>query len=382
MTYIHIDLESVQSPKQPGNPCGDVVLHERTAAWTTLILADGIGSGVKANLAAVMCGSRLMEMLRRGFSVREAFSSLVKTMNESRDPSLPFACFCVARVLNDGEATVLSYEMPPPLLVSPRHASVLPHRTFTLQSAILGEAACHLESGEGLMLVSDGITQAGLGAGLRDGWTIEGAADYVNSLLGEGVVLPALPLAVHDQARRLWRSAGGDDCTAVLGLSRKGVILNVMTGPPAETRDDDAQVARFLAQEGWHVVCGATTAKLVARYLGREVKVVQDVESLLAPPRYEIDGVHLVTEGAVTLNQVYNILGEDPSRYEEDSGVTQLCTLLAIADRVNFFVGTADNPANASIAYRQQGILGRAKIVPLIADRLRAEGKLVVVERV
>jgi hypothetical protein len=120
---------------------------------------------------------------------------------------------------------------------------------------------------------------------------------------------------------------------------------------------------------------------VAARVLGAEVEVVPDTELAIAPPSYRIDGIDLVTEGAITLNQVYNIWDADPATFEEESGVTELRELLALADRVTILQGMARNPASQSVAYRQQGILGRELIIPLIADRLRAEGKLVIVER-
>jgi hypothetical protein len=92
--------------------------------------------------------------------------------------------------------------------------------------------------------------------------------------------------------------------------------------------------------------------------------------------------VDLVTEGAVCLNQLYNILEEDPAHFEERSAVTDLHDLLRVGDRIHIFQGVASNPASESISFRQQGILTRRKIVPLLADRLRGSGKLVEVENV
>jgi hypothetical protein len=110
--------------------------------------------------------------------------------------------------------------------------------------------------------------------------------------------------------------------------------------------------------------------------------VEQNPTSMIAPPRYEIPGVDLVTEGAVTLNQVYNIFDEEVQKLTEDSGVTELCALLHVADRVNLFVGSARNGASGDISFRQRGILTRERIVPLLADKLQSAGKLVVLEPV
>jgi hypothetical protein len=77
---------------------------------------------------------------------------------------------------------------------------------------------------------------------------------------------------------------------------------------------------------------------------------------------------------------VFNILDDDPEEYSEESGVTRLCRLLREADRVNIFLGTARNPAAGDLAFRQQGILPRTTIVPLLVDKLRRQGKLVTLE--
>jgi hypothetical protein len=368
-----------QSSKRPGAPCGDVVRCDRSMAGTTFVCVDGIGSGIRAHIAAEMCTSRVFEMLRLGYSQHKTVDAVVRTMEQARDPERPFAAFSLARVRNDGMATVLSYDAPTAVLVSHHHAAGLPPRTVRLGGALVTEANCYLEPGDGLMLFSDGITQAGLGSGLAMGWQSEGVVRYLNDCLADGVPLRELPDRVHRQARQLWR-VGGDDCSVAIAACYRGQIVNVLTGPPADHANDNPMVHRFLKSEGLKIVCGGTTAELVARALKQRVEIEQNPKSLVAPPRYEIEGVDLVTEGAVTLNQVYNLLDEDVNNLKEDSGVTELCALLQIADRVNIFLGTARNRASGDITFRQRGILHRHRIVPLIAEKLRTAGKLVVVD--
>jgi len=121
---------------------------------------------------------------------------------------------------------------------------------------------------------------------------------------------------------------------------------------------------------------------MVARETGVEVEIEQNPTSLIAPPRYAIEQIDLVTEGAVTLNQAYNLLSEDVDRLKEDSGVTELCLLLNVADRVNFLVGDASNQGSDDIAFRQRGVLTRRVLIPLFVEKLRQMGKLVTVKNV
>ncbi|NSW57702.1 MAG: SpoIIE family protein phosphatase [Armatimonadetes bacterium] len=380
--YLHVEIATSQASKQPNEPCGDLVRWVRTPAATTMVCADGIGSGIKANVAAQICVARLMGLLEEGFSLRRAFASLVTSIEKTKtDPSL-YVAFSLARILNDGETTVLSYEAPGAVLVARTSAVELPRRTVVVEGAITEEASCHLEPGEGILLMSDGVSQAGLGGRVPGGWQVEGACRYVTGLLGEGIRPADIPQAVTGRAVQLSAGTAGDDTTALYAWCRAGKTVTILTGPPAEKRRDHEVAHRFMAMDGAKVICGATTADLVARYLGTEVRMDHASHSLVTPPAYMLDGVDLVTEGAVTLNQLYNVLDEDDASFEEPSAVTELHNLLRSADRVNILVGQARNPANTHITFRQQGILPRHKIIELLAEKLQAAGKLVVIERV
>jgi hypothetical protein len=382
MGYVHLEVETVQTPKRPHTCCGDVVLVDRQASATTVLLCDGLGSGVKAQVSATACGTRIRALLREGFSPRAAFDRVIRTMNDARTTDLPFSAFALLRVGTDGATTIILYEMPDVLLLGTGHAAVLASRKRSVEGAVIGEVNCHLMPGEGILLVSDGITQAGIGTGWRNGWGIEEAARFASSRLAEGLPIAALPREVHDRAREIWGPGPGDDCTAVLASCRTGLSVTILTGPPSDRARDREVVLDFLQRDGARVVCGGTTAGIVARVRGTTVEVEPETEGSVAPPRYRIEGIDSVTEGAITLNQLYNIWGESPGRLEEESGVAELLSLLSEADRVTFIVGGARNPASDSVSYRQQGILGRERIIPLLADRLTADGKLVIVERV
>jgi hypothetical protein len=129
------------------------------------------------------------------------------------------------------------------------------------------------------------------------------------------------------------------------------------------------------------VVCGATTAKIVAGTLGRALEVDSASLNAIAPPRYRIEGLDLVTEGAITLNQLLNVIDADPILLAKADPVTELRELLDTADRVRIIQGEAVNPATRAIQYRQQGILLRHRIVPLLAEKLESMGKMVELAR-
>lgn len=382
MGYLHVEVSGRQLPKKAGKVCGDVFIHYRDKTSTIVILSDGLGSGIKANIAATMCVTRLKELIKSGYSVRHAFTNLVQTMEHARKNELPYAVFTVARILNDGVTTVLTYEMPPPIFVSKKYSTILKQRTHTVNNSIIGEAGCYLNPNEGILLMSDGITQSGIGTLFPEGWGSKGVVTFINDFLISGNSKKILPQQIISEAHKNWGSKKGDDLTTLFINSRKGRVINLFTGPPADKKKDTIVTEKFMNQEGIRIVCGASTAKIIAREINQDLKVNDNYASPITPPSYEIEGINLVTEGAVTLTQLYNIWKEDSSLLDKNNPVTELRNLLDVADKVNIFLGKSENPADEDISFKQTGILSRKVIIPLLAEKLENEGKLVIIEEV
>lgn len=380
MSYLHTEIFDACSSKIAGDQSGDTFAVLREVDALTVILCDGLGSGIKANISATFTMNRVLGMLKTGVSMREAFYYEVTSLNKQWGKGHPFAVFSLARILNNGDVSVLSYDSPAPVLASSLSAVVMKHRIFTIGKAVIYESNGTLTEGEGLLLMSDGITQAGLGNGLVNGWEAHGVAKYITSqMMFHALKHADIPNLVHRKAREFWGKAHGDDCTAVLALCRRGITVNVMTGPPANKQHDKRFVESFNQMQGIQVVCGGSTSTMVARELKRSLEITENTINTLSPPSYKIDHITLVTEGVITLNQVYNLLGEDTDDLIDESAVYELNALLTNADRIHLWTGSATNPGGGHIQFQQQGILPRKKIVPLIADKLRSMGKLVVV---
>lgn len=379
--YIHYEITRSQASMREGEPNGDVMGKLRTPQGTTIVLADGIGHGVKAHIAAQFTVSRALGLIEGGTGIRSAFESIVRTMEEAKGTDMPYAVVTMVRILPDGFATVLSYEMPPPILMMRRFSQILPQRPVSGHESAAMEASCHLSVDESLLIVTDGVTQSGMGGKIRGGWTSEGLLDYVIGLQEAGTGPDGYSPLVLSKALANWGHKPGDDCSAITVTARKGNSVTVLTGPPSDRRMDRRVLARFMASDGFKVVSGGSTAKMVASYLGKDLKAEKGQGSLYSPPRYFIDGIDLVTEGALTLNQVCNVIDEQPEQLEEGS-VAMLHRLLIECDKVTFLVGEAANPANSGIAFRQQGILARKVIIPVLCEKLRVKGKLVIEERI
>ena len=129
-----------------------------------------------------------------------------------------------------------------------------------------------------------------------------------------------------------------------------------------------------------HAVCGSTTAEVLARELGREIRLKSAGTSFGNPPEYTMAGIDMITEGAVVLNQINNILDENPELFVHNTPAERLCSMLMEADVVTFIIGRSINDAHNELVFKQLGILPRDTTIRLISEKLKGKGKLVVTE--
>ena len=369
-----------QENKTGYSVCGDTYLSARKAEGTVFILCDGIGSGVYANIAAITCMSRLINLLQNGVSVRAACEMVAGSMHRARTEDIPFSAFSTALLLPSGKFVVYTYESPDVVLLQDKTAQVLRPQFYTTGYEMIGETNGFLRRGDALLLSSDGVTQAGLGRAHNLGIGAKGLADYVTELAKTVDDPYILPRKILDMCAGLAENRYEDDSTSALILCREAKQLTIVTGPPSKPSLDPDYVEEFMQSPGRKVICGSSTADIVARELGKKVDILT-MRSPFEPPEYYIEGIDLTTEGAITLNQAYNILDESLEPCEDSTVVERLCLMLKEADAIRLMVGNAMNEAHETMLFKQVGVRVRMKTLQLIVKKLRAMGKLVVERR-
>jgi len=369
---ISYELESFHE----GQVCGDVLWIEKTPSETVILLADGMGHGIKAHISATFYVSRFAELLHRGFSFRDAFTQTVITLHQARGTENPYAVMTCVRILNTGSCVILSYEMPSPLLLRDGYCHIAPLVKHSLGKECIGEYEWQMQYEDGFYLFSDGISQAGMGMGLSWGWGSEGVEYFLRSKPRHYEHGIQSCRDIINQVKFLNKGHRGDDLSIVFARNKEAHRMNIFTGPPSHRGYDDILMKEFWESPGPKVVCGATSAQSVSRFLGKELGMSKIFHSPIEPPAYDIQGIDLATEGAVTLNQVYRLLGEltDP---DPQSPVHALCDMLQQHDTIRIWCGTAQNTGNQGVRFKQMGVLSRGEILPKIVDKLREMGKLV-----
>lgn len=381
MGYLHFEVDAIRQPQYPGAPCGDeyTILHQQRA--TVVALANGLGRGPQANISANLYLSWIMTLLKNGYSLRESFSSVLKVLSSNRASGQPFAALTLIRCAVDGQTTLLSHSSLAPIYISSKNeAVVLEGKRTSLSGAYIREASIMLGPEDGLLMCLKDVTQAQIGQQMNMETGEEGLMNYVNEIQRLKQQKSGVPAQLLASACEVWGRQNSDDMTVVLVAARKGAQLNILTGPPLDKKNDLDLVNDFWQARGNKVVSGASTAQMISRLLGIPLAMRTHCQTAITPPHYEMAGTDLMTEGAVTLNQVHNLLRLDSALVDKVEGPAgDLCRQLLTADCIHFFVGRAQNKAQDDVTFKQLGILPRRTIVPMLQDVLEKQGKRVIV---
>lgn len=338
--------------------CGDKVRISRTENSTIAVLADGLGSGVKANILSTLTSSILSSMLEEGAAMEEAVETVAKTLPVCSVRHLAYSTFSVAQVFDSGEVSLVEFDNPPCILIRNGRQVDLEYCSEVKECAgkCVTESHFSVEPGDVLALVSDGVIYAGVGQALNFGWNYDNVSAWLAKTTLNEKSAPRLAVSLSQAVNELYLGKPGDDSTALVLRITPRCAVSLLSGPPADKKDDGKMVHDYMTAAGTHIVCGGTSANMVARILHRRVETSIQYENPDIPPTGKIEGIDLVTEGVLTLSKTVEIIKKYLSRetdafyfhmLDELNGASQIAKiLLENCTDFNVFIGRAINPAH------------------------------------
>ena len=362
--------------------CGDNIAISRQPEKVTLALADGLGSGVKANILATLTNQIAIRMLEADLPLWEVVQTLSETLPVCAVRKVAYSTFAIAQFFSEGYARVVEFDSPHAILLRRRKVQPVSYEERTIDGKAIHETVLDLQDGDWVVFVSDGVLNAGIGGAYPLGWGWELAAGFLEKHSHRELTAEELAGKVADAVSELYLGKPGDDVSIVVIKVRHKLTATVFTGPPAKRDVEGELIDRFVGRLGKLVVCGGTTAKIVARHLGQSLEVDLSTITVEVPPIARLKGIDLVTEGILTITQVRDSLREGADRktvqYRNDGAASLLRVLLDV-DHTHFIVGQAVNPAHQNPDLPHQlGI--RMTVVREIAAELRLRGKEVTFE--
>ena len=374
MKKFAVDVTTRQFSKKGEDICGDAIKVLRTSDSPIIVLSDGIGSGVKANVLATLTVELSEGLISGELSLQEIVETLIATLPVCKWRNIAYSTFSIVRIYDTGHVTVAQYDSPAMLhLRNGSAAAPIKSAARIIMERSIHESHFRLSSNDAVVLYSDGIVYAGVGEGLPMGWQEDGILEYVTKTAPELEDPTQIAGDVANTALGFWHNRPGDDGTVVCARYRKAVHATLLTGPPKNREHVDKMLRDFMAARGRKIVCGGTTSHLLADHL--DAKLIPDERYIDTdlPPIARLDGVDLVTEGILTLSRASEYLVKGRPKGRMDAATTLLDHLDAV-DGITFMVGTARNPAHQNTGLPDSIFLRRTGVEKL-ARRFETLGK-------
>ena len=352
---VSIDVSWKSLNKHEEELCGDKVEILKTDDSDIIILADGMGSGVKANILATLASKILGTMFLEGEPIEEAVETLASTLPICKVRGVAYSTFSILQIFHNGDAYLVVFDNPSCVFVRNKKLMKIPENYREISGKKIREYRFKVEPNDCFVLMSDGTIYAGVGELLNLGWTWESMAEYTLKCAKETKSAARIASLLSQACDDLYQQRPGDDTTVAVARVIERRIVNIFTGPPKDKEDDRKLMMDFMASEGKKIVCGGTTSKIAAQYLGQNITNNNDGTKEV-PPTANIRGIDLVTEGVLTMSHTFKLLRRfDESDIDDEffdaldannGGAKLARILLEDCTEVNLFVGKANNEAN------------------------------------
>ena len=335
--------------------CGDHVdIVEQNENSTVIVLADGLGSGVKASILSTLTSKIISTMMAEGLSLEECVSTIAATLPICSVRGVAYSTFTIIHLINNETAELIQYDNPHVILLRDGKNFDYPKNELNINGKQIYKSVIDLQENDIFVAMSDGCPHAGIGIAYNFGWRRDDIISFMEMIADLGYTAKTLSTMLIDECNKQYGYHPGDDATACVVRVRKREPMNLLFGPPRNRDDCDRMMSLFFSKEGKHIVCGGTTSSIAAKYLGKPVRATLNFEQSDVPPIAEIEGVDLVTEGVITINKVIEYAKDALSSNElydqwsiKQDGASRICRLLfEEATDINFYVGRAVNPAH------------------------------------
>lgn len=335
--------------------CGDHVdVVKQDEDSTVIVLADGLGSGVKASILSTLTSKIISTMMAAGLPIDECVATIVATLPVCSVRGVAYSTFTIMHMIDNETAELIQYDNPQVIVLRNGINYDYPKTEVIIDGKKIIKSTIRLMEDDIFIAMSDGCPHAGIGMSYNFGWKREDIITFMEAMAPTGLTAKNMATMLVDACDELYGHEPGDDATACVVKVRKRVPMNLLFGPPWNPDDVNRMMSLFFSKEGKHIICGGTTSSIAAKYLGKPLIPSLTYEKSDVPPTATLEGADLVTEGVITINKVVEYAKDyltNNEKYEhwnfKRDGASLICQLLfEEATDINFYVGRAINPAH------------------------------------
>lgn len=383
---LFLDCAYTSLNKKGEELCGDKVEIIKSDDRVTMVLADGLGSGVKANILATLTSKIVGTMLARGVSIDECVDTIINTLPVCKVRKVAYSTFSIAQIMGN-ECVLIQYDNPQTLVFKRGVCYDYPYTKRKIGDKEIIESRFTIEDGDAIFMYSDGVIHAGVGKFFNFGWTLEEVRKHTEIFYQDLYTAKSLSALVASSCNDLYDGLPGDDTSVGVIKIREGKELALMIGPPVDKSVDQEMCEKFMSYDGYKIVCGGSTSHVISNYLKEDIVTNLEYFDREIPPTATMKGVDLVTEGSLTIHRALEIIKQlnkvnclDYDFGSRRDGASLLVRfLLEKATDIHLLVGRALNPAHQKFDF-PINFNSKLKMIEEFAGEIRKFGREVNIE--
>ena len=349
-----------------------------------IVLADGIGHGVKASILSILTSKIISTLLAENIKLDVAVQTIADTLPYNETIHAAFSTFTIMVIKDNKYASLIQYENPNAILIRDGVPTEYTMNTLQVGGKTVLQSDIKLQENDIFILMSDGVLYASDNGVYDEDWDRDGVASYMETFFHIGFNAKTLTTILLDEVFKRYGGKPTDDATVCTVCIRERKNVNLCFGPPESYDDNQKMMALFFSKEGMHIVCGGTTAKIAANFLKKPVITQQAQPDPEIPPMSTVEGIDIVSEGIVTMDKVLQYSNDFLDKntdfenwsYRKDAASVIARALFETATDVSLFVGRAANPAHQHLKIN---FSVKMKIVDDLIENLKKMGKNVTV---
>ena len=222
--------------------CGDHIdIVEQNEDSTVIVLADGMGSGVKASILSTLTSKIISTMLAERLSIEECVSTIAATLPVCSVRGVAYSTFTIIHLINNRTAELIQYDNPHIIVIRDFEIFDYPKTEVNICGKQIYKSVIRLQENDIIIAMSDGCPHAGIGLAYNFGWRREEIAEFMRDMSAGGFTAKNLSTLLIDEVNKLYANKPGDDATACVVKIRKRVPMNILFGPPSN-RDDCGRI--------------------------------------------------------------------------------------------------------------------------------------------
>ncbi|MCG4581314.1 SpoIIE family protein phosphatase, partial [Clostridium cochlearium] len=212
---IFIDVAHCSLTKYGEELCGDKVEIVKLPQCTIIVLADGLGSGVKANILATLTTKISATMLKEGADIYETLDTIASTLPVCKEREIAYSTFTLIKISNEGKVYMAEYDNPKAFILSGKEEKNIEKKKLIINNRKIYESTFNVKPGDSITIVSDGIIHAGLGNTMNFGWTWDNVLNYIQRNIENKNDAHSIAKDLVEVCWDLYGHKPGDDATVV-----------------------------------------------------------------------------------------------------------------------------------------------------------------------